>query len=47
MSVKRLIDEIMPQISNGYNRTGSSRSVLGLLDDGQRELFDCDPLNMR
>lgn len=47
MSVKSLIDDIVPQIPNGYNRTGASRSILALIDDAQRELFDYDAPGMR
>jgi len=47
MSLKSLIDNIVPQIPNGYNRTGSSRSILQLIDDGQRELTDYDGLGQR
>jgi len=46
LSTKTLIDEIVPQVPDGYQRSTGNRSILKLIERGQDLLFDFDSPHM-
>jgi hypothetical protein len=46
MSTKTLIDDVMPQVREGYSRSGI-RSILSLIEKGQDKLFRYDGAQFR
>jgi len=47
LSTKTLIDEIVPQVPDGYQRSTGSRSILKLIERGQDLYLDYDAPHMR